>query len=122
MSVAVAVTDSPEGRKALESAVAEAQSRSTGLLLINLTLHDFDDEEVPAGLEITVINRSGRGDRDPVTAVIDEIDEHPEVDRLVLGVRGRSRVGKAVLGSVAQRLILRSPVPVLAVRTDRTRL
>jgi nucleotide-binding universal stress UspA family protein len=121
MSVAVAVTDSPEGRSALESAVAEAQSRSTGLLLINLTLHDFDTEEVPPGLEVTVINRSGRGDRDPVTAVIDEIDEHPEVDRLVLGVRGRSRVGKAVLGSVAQRLILRSPVPVLAVRTDRTR-
>lgn len=122
MSVAVAVTDSPEGRKALEAAIVEAQSRSTGLLLINLTLQDFDDEEVPPGLEVTVINRSGRGDRDPVTAVIDEIDEHPEVDRLVLGVRGRSRVGKAVLGSVAQRLILRSPVPVLAVRTDRTRL
>ncbi|WP_181274489.1 universal stress protein [Brevibacterium oceani] len=121
MSVAVAVTDSPEGRLALESAVAEAQSRSTGLLLINLTLHDFDTEEVPPGLEVTVINRSGRGDRDPVAAVIDEIDEHPEVDRLVLGLRGRSRVGKAVLGSVAQRLILRSPVPVLAVRTDRTR-
>lgn len=118
MSVAVAVTDSPEGRLALESAVAEAQNLGTGLLLINLTLHDFIEDEVPPGLEVTVINRSGRGDRDPVTAVIDELDDHAEVDRLVLGVRARSRVGKMILGSVAQRLILRSPVPVLTVRQD----
>ena len=120
MSVAVAVTDSPEGRQALESAIAEAQNLGTGLLLINLTLHDFTEEEIPSGIEVTVINRSGRGDRDPVTAVIDEIRDHAEVDRLVLGVRARSRVGKVILGSVAQRLILRSPVPVLTVRRDAT--
>lgn len=116
MSVAVAVTDSPEGRLALESAVAEAQKLGTGLLLINLTLHDFADEDLPRDLEVTVVNRSGRGDRDPVTAVLDELRDHAEVGRLVLGVRSRSRVGKVLLGSVAQRLILRSPVPVLTVR------
>ena len=75
MSVAVAVTDSPEGRQALESAIAEAQNLGTGLLLINLTLHDFVADEIPSGLEVTVINRSGRGDRDPVTAVIDELGD-----------------------------------------------
>lgn len=116
MSVAVAVTDSPEGRTALASAVAEARALDTDLLLINLALHDFSDDETPQDLDVTVINRSGRGDRDPVTAVIDELHDHAEVDRLVLGVRSRSRVGKALLGSVAQRLILRSPVPVLTVR------
>lgn len=119
MSVAVALTDSPEGRRALDAAVAEAQNLGTGLFLINLTLHDVAEEEIPSGLDVTVINRSGRGDRDPVTAVIDELGDHPEVDRLVLGVRARSRVGKMILGSVAQRLILRSPVPVLTVRQDR---
>ena len=116
MSVAVAVTDSPEGRTALDSAVAEARALDTGLLLINLTLHDFTDDEIPADLDVTLINRSGRGDRDPVTAVLDELSDHAEVARLVLGVRSRSRVGKVLLGSVAQRLILRSPVPVLTVR------
>ena len=121
MSVAVAVTDSPEGRLALESAVAEAQKLGTGLLLINLTLHDFAENEIPSGLEVTVINRSGRGDRDPVIAVIDELNDHAEVDRLVLGVRARSRVGTMILGSVAQRIVLRSPVPVLTVRRDATR-
>lgn len=118
MSVAVALTDSPEGREAFDAAVAEAQNLGTSLVLINLTLHDFAEEELPSGLEVTVVNRSGRGDRDPVTAVIDELEAHSEVDRLVLGVRSRSRVGKMILGSVAQRLILRSPVPVLTVRQD----
>jgi nucleotide-binding universal stress UspA family protein len=121
MSVAVAVTDSPEGRFALDAAVTEARTLDTGLLLINLTLHDFTEDETPAGLDVTVINRSGREDRDPVTTVIDEITDHIEVDRLVLGVRGRSRVGKLVLSSVEQRLILRSPVPVLTVRREATR-
>lgn len=121
MSVAAAVTDSPEGRTALDSAVAEARALDTGLLLINLTLHDFTDEEIPSDLEVTLINRSGRGDRDPVTAVLDELRDHvAEVDRLVLGVRSRSRVGKVLLGSVVQRLILRSPVPVLTVRVEQS--
>ncbi|MCD1287428.1 universal stress protein [Brevibacterium sp. GP-SGM9] len=120
MSVAVAVTDSPEGRTALESAVAEARALKTGLLLVNLTLHDFADEEIPRDLEVTLINRSGRRDRDPVTAVLDELADHAEVDRLVLGVRSRSRVGKVLLGSVTQRLILRSPVPVLTVRVPES--
>lgn len=119
MSVAAAVTDSPEGHTALDSAVAEARALDTGLLLINLTLHDFTDDEIPKDLEVTLINRSGRGDRDPVTAVLDELRDHAEVDRMVLGVRSRSRVGKALLGSVAQRLILRSPVPVLTVRVPQ---
>lgn len=116
MSVAVAVTDSPEGRTALEAAVAEARALDTGLLLINLSLHDFTDDEVPADLEVRLINRSGRGDRDPVTAVLDELQDHAEVDRLVLGVRSRSRVSTALLGSITQRLIVASPVPVLTVR------
>ena len=60
---------------------------------------------------------TGRGDRDPVDAVLDEIDERGAT-RLVIAVRRRSLVSKAVLGSVSQRLILNSPIPVLAVKSD----
>ncbi|MFE2067230.1 hypothetical protein ACFXDH_33455 [Streptomyces sp. NPDC059467] len=42
--------------------------------------------------------------------------------RLVIGIKRRTPVGKAILGSVSQRLLLllllQSPVPVLAVRVD----
>ncbi|CAM5700686.1 MULTISPECIES: universal stress protein [Streptomyces] len=46
----------------------------------------------------------------------DEIEARPDVDRLVVGIRRRSPVGKALLGSVSRRLLLESPVPVATVK------
>ena len=48
-------------------------------------------------------------------AVLDEIRDH-DVSRLVIGLKRRSPVGKALLGSLSQRLLLESPVPVVAVK------
>ena len=45
------------------------------------------------------------------------IKDRPEISRLVVGVRKRSPVGKVVLGSIAQRLILEATVPVLSVKS-----
>ena len=47
--------------------------------------------------------------------MLDEIKDH-DVSRLVIGIKRRTPVGKAVLGSVSQRLLLDSPVPVVAVK------
>lgn len=43
--------------------------------------------------------------------------EHTPSDILAVGVRRRSAVGKALLGSVAQALLLNAPCPVLAVKS-----
>ena len=40
---------------------------------------------------------------------------------LVIGARRRSPVGKALLGSVTQTLILEADMPVLVVKSDRQR-
>lgn len=115
MSVLVAVTDSKEGRQALTDAAAEAQQLGTGLVVVNLTLHELDTSDLPDGVVSAVLSRHG-DDLDPVETVLDAITSHPDVSRLVVGLRRRSPIGKAVLGSVAQRLLLESPVPVLAVK------
>ncbi|MBY6539344.1 universal stress protein [Rhodococcus sp. BP-349] len=115
MAVLVAVTDSGEGTHALAAAVSEARMLGTDVIAVDLTLGALDIGDV-GDVAVRVIERAGREDRDPVIAVIDEIEAHPEVTRLVIGIKKRSRVGKALLGSVSQRLLMTSPVPVLTVR------
>ena len=46
-----------------------------------------------------------------------DVEEYGAV-RLVIGIKRRTPVGKAILGSVSQRLLLNSPVPVLAVKLN----
>ena len=45
--------------------------------------------------------------------------EDCSADVIVVGVRHRTPVGKLLLGSVAQRVILDAPCPVLAVKPAR---
>ncbi len=45
-----------------------------------------------------------------------ELAKEPDVDLVVVGHRGRSAVTRALLGSVADRLVQISPKPVLVVR------
>jgi nucleotide-binding universal stress UspA family protein len=47
--------------------------------------------------------------------------EKNDVDLVVLGTHGRSGVRRALLGSVAERVVRLSPVPVLTVRTTPER-
>lgn len=45
-----------------------------------------------------------------------ELAREPDVDLVVVGHRGRSAMARALLGSVADRLVQISPKPVLVVR------
>ena len=120
MSVLVAVTDSPEGKAALEAAANEAALLHVQLTAVNLTGNDLDTSMLADGVSVEVVVPSGGADIDQVEQVLQVIEERSEVTRLVVGVRKRSPIGKAVLGSIAQRLILESTVPVLSVKTSDT--
>lgn len=119
MSIIAAVPDSPEGIAALHAGVAEARRLDTDLLVVNLALRPIDLADLPGDVKVEIIERKGREDRDPVDAVLDEIALRG-AERLVIGVKRRTPVGKAILGSISQRLLLDSPVPVLAVKLGRT--
>lgn len=117
MSVLVAVTDSPEGRAALEAAANEAASLNVGVTVVNLTGGDVDTAMLADGVPVEIVVPAD-GDIDQVEQVLQAVEDRPEVTRLVVGVRKRAPIGKAVLGSIAQRLILESTVPVLSIKTS----
>lgn len=117
MTVLVAVTDAKEGLLALAAAAEEAEHFGTDLVVVDLTPDGVDTSSLPAEVTYEVVVPTGGSGVDEVERVLDEVQGRPEVTRLVVGVRRRSPIGKAVLGSIAQRLLLESPVPVLAVKS-----
>ncbi len=68
-----------------------------------------------AGLEHEV-RQPVRGN-DPAEALI-TVAEEVVADFIVIGLRRRTPVGKLILGSNAQRILLDAPCPVLAVKAE----
>ena len=118
MSVCVAVTDSTEGQAALEAAAKEAVQLNVPLVAVNLTGSDLDTAAIAGRVAYEVVVPSSPSGADEVEQVLQVIEDRPEITRLVVGVRKRSAVGKALLGSIPQRLILEATVPVLAVKAE----
>ena len=53
----------------------------------------------------------------PVDQILATVAEH-KIDLVVLGTHGRGMVGHLLLGSVAERVVRRSPVPVLTLHGE----
>jgi nucleotide-binding universal stress UspA family protein len=51
----------------------------------------------------------------PTQSIIDAVDNH-QVDHVVMGSHGRQGVSRLLLGSVAENVVRRSPVPVTIAR------
>lgn len=125
MTVLVAYAPAPEGREALTQGIAEAVLRKTDLLVVNVgrghhglepqELQDIEAQLRAAGQELTLESSVLS---DPGDAVI-QIAQDKGVDMIVIGLRHRSMVGKLILGSTVQRILLDATCPVLAVRADR---
>jgi nucleotide-binding universal stress UspA family protein len=60
---------------------------------------------------LTTVTEVGR----PARAIVEYVEEH-DVDHVVMGSHGRSGVARILLGSVAETVVRRSPVPVTVVR------
>lgn len=71
------------------------------------------DCPVPAG--VTLSSRLASGD--PASALLHELKERKH-DLVVVGTHGRTGLSHVLLGSVAEKLVRLSPVPVLTVPDD----
>ena len=128
MSIVVGYIPSPLGEAALAAGVQEARRRQTGLVVVNSSQgHAFVDprfavpEQVAEleqrlaseGVDVTVVqSATGREAADEILAAADDHD----AELVVIGVRHRTAVGKLLLGSTAQKVVLEARTPVLAVK------
>lgn len=130
MSVVVGYVPTAEGDAALATAIREAGSREVPLIvIISERGHRFGTEavELQAGaddvrrqLELTGLRydvlQTTKG-RDVAEDIVDAATVH-DAQLIVIGLRRRSPLGKLLLGSNAQRILLDAPCPVLAVKPD----
>lgn len=119
MTVIVAGTDTAEGAAAHAYGIEEAARR--GEDLVHFLLSGPRPDTAPAaeaGVRLTVEEPDSR-DHDPSGALMDAANRHG-ASAIVVGVRHRSPVGKLLLGSVAQHIILQATVPVICVKSEST--
>lgn len=119
MSVVVSYLPTPEGEVALAHAVREVLANG-GPLIVVPSRAGKDSDDVHAAMK-------NAGAQDVESEVLDPVG--PDVTDflletvrtrsarlLVIGLRRRSAVGKLILGSHAQRILLDADCPVLAVK------
>lgn len=132
MPIVVGYVPTSEGRAALRRAAEESQLRRTRLVVINsnrggkeldaaeavryeeeLSRIQTELDEAGVDHEVRQLVR-GLEPAEDLIAVAEEI----QADFIVIGLRRRTPVGKLILGSNAQRVLLEAPCPVLAVKAQ----
>jgi nucleotide-binding universal stress UspA family protein len=127
--IVVGYSADPYGRAALEHGIEEAKLRGTTLKVINSTtgeayadprfarsgeVHDVEKRLAGCGVQFELTQPVGVDTAEELLKAMDGAD----AELLVIGIRHRTPVGKLLLGSVSQQLLLECPKPVLAVKPD----
>ena len=131
MKIVVGYLRSKEGLAALEVAARAAKGLDAELIVV----HSYEeDDESGSGYEQELNVVSNRLEAEGVehsvralarglspAADIVRIANEQEAGLIVVGLRTRSPVGKALLGSVTQTILFDAPCPVLTVKGDGAR-
>jgi nucleotide-binding universal stress UspA family protein len=127
-TVVLGYVNKPEGEAALAASISEARLRGADLVVVNAhrARHDteadgqseLDDVRArveAAGVAVDVRHpETGLEASEDLLAIAEEVD----AELIVIGLRRRTPVGKLILGSNAQRILLDAHCPVLAVKSD----
>ena len=129
MTVVIGYVPNQYGEAALHLGLQEAASRQLRVIVVNASrgdafvdkkfvteqaLRDLDEQLTVAGVDHRVHQSAGVDVGDEIVRVAEQ--NHAEL--IVIGIRNRSTVGKVLMGSVAQTVIMDAPCPVLTVRPD----
>jgi nucleotide-binding universal stress UspA family protein len=128
MTVLIGYVPTPVGEAALTHGLAEAAVRGEDVVILNsprrgstVDGHLVDDQTGAelverareAGVSATVDHADHGAD---IVDTFEAVVERTGASVVVIGIRRRTPVGKLVMGSDAQRLLLELDVPVLAVK------
>jgi nucleotide-binding universal stress UspA family protein len=127
MGIVVGYLATPEGRAALDAAVAEARLRETSIVVVVSSRPDEPaDQRAAIEAELTRVDGDlSRGGVQHEVRLLDGGDvaddlistaEDVDAELVVIGLRRRSPVGKLILGANAQRVLFDAPCPVLTVK------
>lgn len=128
MSILVGYVPTPVGEAAVSAGIAEAKLRGEELLIVNSTREGaLVDKTVASENDILRLKSAAETagvtaevlrptHRDDLAEEILELAREREVSLIVIGLRQRSQVGKFIMGSHAQRILLQADRPVLAVK------
>jgi nucleotide-binding universal stress UspA family protein len=130
MTFLVGYVPTPLGEATLRAGVDEARRRSEPLVVVNMSRDDVlvdpnrakpDDlarverDVTELGVDVEVMRvEQGSDPADVIVRVASERD----ASVIVIGLRHRTAVGKLIMGSAAQRILLVARCPVLAVKED----
>ena len=128
MTILVAYAPRPEGQVALEKGLEIAKRRHEHLVVVNASPGGSGEDRSKADVqdvervELILANSGlsaefkqfvrGKSAVDEIEALVESLS----VSLLVIGLRQRSKVGKLIMGSVAQDILMSVPCPVLAVK------
>jgi nucleotide-binding universal stress UspA family protein len=130
MTILVAYVPRPEGQSALDKGIELAKERNEFLMVVNATpggtgedpsrAEAQDVERVEQLLSVSGIKAEFkqfvRG-KNAVEELEDLVALH-QVSMLVIGLRKRTAVGKLIMGSMAQEILMTISCPILAVKAD----
>lgn len=134
MTIVVGYVPTKEGRAALHRAAQECELRASRLVVVSSNRggkqYDADEAErferelgaVAARLTSLGLQHDVRHlvrGNDPTEDLL-EVAEEVRADFIVIGLRRRTPVGKLILGSNAQRILLDASCPVLAVKASES--
>lgn len=115
--IVVGYSAKPEGRAALRRSITEARLRGSRLIVVHTSpepeVAELTTELDSAGIAYEVA--APTVDLDPAEELIAAADR-TGAEFIVIGLRRRSPVGKLLLGSNAQEILLQADCPVLAVK------
>ena len=128
MTILVAYVSRPEGRAALDKAIKMSKERNEPLLIVNAgpggqqddaaLVPAFEVEKIEAELAALGIQAEFKQYVRGNNAVeeINEMVDTQDISILVIGLRKRTAVGKLLMGSVAQEILMTVACPVLCVK------